>query len=112
VAVTTGGVTEPVNPVQVPGTIEISSVYPNPFNGEVRIQYHLNSISGGQLSIYDLTGREVYSFNLTTTLAQSTPGVVTWDGCDQSGKRVASGIYFLTLKSPRAVATKKVFALK
>ncbi|MBU1937094.1 T9SS type A sorting domain-containing protein [bacterium] len=112
VAITTGGVADPDNPIQIPGEVEISSVYPNPFNGELRIQYHLNSISGGQLVIYNITGREIRIFNLTTTFNQSALGVVTWDGCDRFGKRVSSGIYFIALKTPREMATKKVLFMK
>ncbi|MBU1935852.1 T9SS type A sorting domain-containing protein [bacterium] len=112
ISVNTNDITQYPYPLQVPNKIEISSVYPNPFNGELRIQYQLNSISGGQLVIYNITGREIRRFNLTTTLAQSMPGVVTWDGCDRFGNRVSSGIYFVSLGALQEITTEKVLFMK
>lgn len=112
VAVSSGGVVKRADPSQLPDKAEITAIYPNPFNEKVRIQYRLNSISGGRLVIYNLMGREIRNFKLATTLGQCNPGVVIWDGCDQSGKRVGSVIYFFALKTHQTMAIKKVFFLK
>ena len=96
---------EYLKPVSLPPTaFELSQNYPNPFNSATRIQYALPGIQKGDsdnayqtsLKIFNLLGHEVR----TLVDEKCEPGFyeVTWDGNDNKGLRVASGIYFYQLK--------------
>jgi hypothetical protein len=75
--------------------------YPNPFNTETAIAYTLDSVADIRLTIHSLTGQ------LTRTLVQRSqlPGryAVVWDGRDESGQVVASGIYLCQLETSEGV---------
>ncbi len=86
-------------------------IYPNPFREktEIRCQipdarcqmpdagYQISDYSSSAtLKIYDATGRLVRSFPLTTDYC--VLNTLVWDGCDDSGRRVPAGIYFIELK--------------
>jgi hypothetical protein len=72
------------------------TVYPNPFTNNLTIKFQIpNSKSEMSLKIYNATGRLVKSLNLPTTYSM-LPTAAHWDGTDDSGKRLAPGIYFVT----------------
>ncbi|MEK7728994.1 MAG: FlgD immunoglobulin-like domain containing protein, partial [candidate division KSB1 bacterium] len=74
---------------------ELSQNYPNPFNPETTIRYALPSRAQAQLVIYDLTGRIVKEL----VSEQQAPGehAVQWNGRDDAGNSVASGVYVYRL---------------
>ena len=89
--------------------------YPNPFNPETWIPYHLETASEVSVSIYAADG------NLVRTLAlghqeagvyQSRSRAVYWDGRNDVGERVASGVYFYTLTAGDFQATRKMLIRK
>lgn len=86
------------------------SAFPNPFNHRTSISYALNSTSDVELSIYNLQGQHVKSLVHTT----QPPGAhsVPWDGTDDTGKDVASGIYFYRLKTDELSKTMKLALIK
>jgi flagellar hook assembly protein FlgD len=63
------------------------------------------------LEIYDATGRLVKSFNLESSI-QNQGSAVEWDGTDQIGRRLSSGVYFITLTSDNHSTTEKVLLVK
>ena len=63
------------------------------------------------LHIYDISGRLVKSFSLTTNHSALTTAV-SWDGRDNAGRRVKSGVYFVSLKAGEKVLTKKLILLE
>jgi hypothetical protein len=84
--------------------------YPNPFNPETIIQYQMPQRSEVNLVIFSLLGQRV------TTLVdevQST-GIysVQWDGKDDTGKEVASGVYLYRLQTEQFVQVKKLALLR
>ncbi|MFQ5510851.1 MAG: FlgD immunoglobulin-like domain containing protein [Candidatus Krumholzibacteriia bacterium] len=83
---------------------------PNPFNPVTRIFYELQSRVPVTLRIYDVDGRLVRRLAHT----EQGPGVFTleWDGTNNGGSRVASGIYFYRLAAGGFVQTKKMVLLK
>jgi len=89
----------------VPRTIALSS-YPNPFNSNTIISY--SGIIGGEISIYDITGQLVRTINLEP----GQDGKVTWDGGNQSGERLSSGVYFARAKSHSGFKTIKMLYMK
>ncbi len=87
--------------------------YPNPMNPMTVIPFQVAAGSGSapvRISIFDLSGRLVRSV-LDTSL-DSGDHTVTWDGTDDSGQTVHSGIYFYTLTSGGRSETRKLHVLK
>lgn len=81
--------------------------YPNPFNPSTVINYQLPSGTKGKLEIFNVLGKKVREFSLTTS-----QGFVTWDGTNKSGNKLASGVYFYRLKSAEQSKTRKMILLK
>ncbi|NOY57951.1 MAG: cellulase family glycosylhydrolase [Calditrichaeota bacterium] len=71
--------------------------YPNPFNPETRIEYSLPGPAQVKITVYDVNGHLVR--NLVS--GQQTAGIhsVKWDGRDNNGNKVVSGIYFYHFKA-------------
>jgi len=80
--------------------------YPNPFNPATVIQFQLNRSAQVVLAIYNVMGEKV------TTLVDKYQSrgfkKIIWDGTNEQGKTVASGIYFCTLKVGGFFQTKKI----
>lgn len=70
--------------------------YPNPFNASTRITYRLDQSAAIELNIYDLTGRTVR--NLLQNRAEAGNYQVLWNGTDNCGYSVPSGIYFINIQ--------------
>jgi hypothetical protein len=83
---------------------------PNPFNPTTTIEFAVAVPARVQLVIYDVAGRRVR----TLVDGQRRPDVysVTWDGVDDRGQRVASGIYFYRLTAGAFSQTRKMVLLK
>jgi hypothetical protein len=83
---------------------------PNPFNPSTTITYELPAAGTVALRIHDVTGR------LVRTLAHGTANAGThtlqWDGRDDRGTRVSSGVYLLRLETTGAAQTRKLVLLK
>lgn len=82
---------------EIPMGTKLYRNYPNPFNGLTVITYLLSEESKVELTIYDLLGREIAS--LVRGLCLAGTHTVTWDGRDETGLPVATGIYFYRLQS-------------
>ncbi|MBN1464881.1 glycoside hydrolase family 88 protein [candidate division KSB1 bacterium] len=84
--------------------------YPNPFNGQTTIRFHLAAALPIRLSIYDATGQRVvtlYEGNHTAGDAR-----VIWRGNNDKGESVSSGVYFVTLESPGKRESRKMVLIK
>ena len=79
---------------------------PNPFNPETTIRFDLNTPERARITILDVNGRAV-SRLLDATLPDGTHQV-SWSGRDESGRPVASGVYFYRLETPSTDATLKM----
>jgi len=88
------------------GGLELSQNYPNPFGPETVIQYRLARPARTTLRVFDIRGKLV-----TTLIDQEQaagPQAVRWNGTDQGGKAVASGIYFYRVTSGNYTAMKRM----
>ena len=84
--------------------------YPNPFNPSTTITYELPERSDVSLTVYDITGRTV-----TTLVNQAMqPGhyEAGWNGTDESGRQVATGMYFARLEAGEYSSVVKMIYLK
>ena len=89
--------------------------YPNPFNPETWIPYRLADAADVQITIYDARGASVRQM----ALGVQAPGFYTdrskaayWDGNNENGESVASGVYFYRLRAGDYTATKRMVILK
>jgi len=90
--------------------LNLDQNYPNPFNPVTTISFVLNERTQARLSIYDTEGK------LVTTLVNDELGpglkVVTWDGKDDRGHQVSSGVYLCRLTAGKRTLTKKMVLIK
>ncbi|RKU21067.1 hypothetical protein C6499_22890 [Candidatus Poribacteria bacterium] len=89
--------------------------YPNPFNPETWIPYHLAKDAEVTLTIYNVRGVAVRELTLGHQAAgvyQSKHRAAYWDGKNQLGEKVASGLYFYTLTAGDFTATRKMLIAK
>jgi hypothetical protein len=96
--------------VKVPASFSLQQNYPNPFNSETVIEYFLSKQSSVKITIYNILGQRV-----KTLLDQKeTAGYkkVIWDGKNEKGRAVSSGIYFYRMETEKFAQTKKMLLLK
>ena len=89
--------------------------YPNPFNPETWIPYQLSEAADVSVSIYAVDGRLVRRLDLGPQVAgvyRSRSRAAYWDGRNEFGERVASGLYFYTLTAGDFTATRKMLIRK
>ena len=101
--------------VLVPKETQLLPNYPNPFNPETWIPYRLAKDAFVTLTIYDQGGRVVRRLNVghqTAAVYERRSKAIYWDGRNEVGDKVASGIYFYTLIAGDYSATRKMLILK
>jgi len=89
--------------------------YPNPFNPDTWIPYQLSSDAQVNLTIYDMTGRVVRTIEVGSKPAgryKSKSKAIYWDGHNEFGERVASGVYFYRIEAGNYTAMRKMVILK
>lgn len=99
----------------VPQETALLANFPNPFNPETWIPYRLAEASDVKVTIYDTRGTLVRQLNLghlPAGLYQTRSRAAYWDGTNELGESVASGIYFYTLKTDNFSAARKMLILK
>lgn len=94
----------------VPASFALKGNFPNPFNPKTTIRFALAANEHVHLSVYDLGGRLVKTLVDEPMVAANHE--VVWDGKDNSGARVASGVYFYKLVAGDFNATEKMVMLK
>jgi flagellar hook assembly protein FlgD len=82
----------------VPDKFVLEQNYPNPFNPSTTIKFHLPEDSNIHLVIYDILGRVVHSL---VSDASYPAGIhqVDWDGTNEIGNHLSSGVYFYRMKA-------------
>jgi hypothetical protein len=91
---------------------ELFQNYPNPFNQSTLIRYSLNGDrpTSTTLTIYNILGKEVRE--LVNTRQSSGNYTITWDGKDNNGKEVSSGIYLYQLQAGNYKQTRKLVLVR
>ena len=85
--------------------------FPNPFNPETQIRFSIGSSEMVKLTIYDMMGRQVRSLISGDSYG---PGfhVVNWEGLNNKGEKVPSGMYIYRIKAGNFIADKKMVLVK
>ena len=99
----------------IPKETALHANYPNPFNPETWIPYQLAEDANVTLTIHDTNGTMVRWLDLGHRAAgsyQSRSRALYWDGRNQYGESVASGLYFYTLRAGEFTATRKMLVRK
>ncbi len=89
--------------------------YPNPFNPETWIPYHLSNDADVQISIYDMKGVLVRRLDIghqTAGYYTDRTKAANWDGKNEFGEDVASAVYFYHLSTRKYSAARKMLILK
>ena len=98
-----------------PETTALLPNYPNPFNPETWIPYHLSKDADVTITIHAVNGEIVHRLDLGhqhTGQYVNRSRAAYWDGKNSLGEPVASGLYFYTLTAGKYVATRKMLILK
>ena len=98
------------NSAALPKSFALKQNYPNPFNPSTEIAFTLEQTSNITLTIFNVLGQKV------KVLADGSKNAGThslsWDGSDQMGAMVSTGLYFYTLTDGNTSITKKMALMK
>jgi hypothetical protein len=94
----------------MPSTFALSPNYPNPFNPKTKIEFTVPRVSDVTIEIYNVMGQKIK----TLVNERMQPGLrsVTWDGTDDKGVAVATGVYLYRMTAGDFVESKKMVLLK
>ena len=104
----------PLSPPLPTQTVLLAN-YPNPFNPNTYIPYQLHAPAHVRLTIYDIRGASVREIDLGYQQAGrylTSTSAAHWDGRDQFGQRVASGVYVYQLQAGPVVLGRKMLLVK
>ena len=99
----------------IPKETALFANYPNPFNPETWIPYQLAKPAAVTLTIYAVDGKLVRTLGLghqPVGIYESKSRAAYWNGKNEIGESVASGVYFYTLTAGDFTATRKMLILK
>jgi hypothetical protein len=99
----------PDEPGSLPTQFALRQNYPNPFNATTVISFDLPRVANVTLDIINVLGQRVFS--RTAQYAQGSHQIV-WEGTDDTGHPVASGMYYYRLSAGEFHATRKLMLLK
>ena len=100
----------PVRIVETPTMYRLAENYPNPFNPETTITYDVAKAGTVRLSVYALTGQLVRTLMDGERSAGSYS--VVWDGRDDAGRDVASGVYLCRMEAGHYRAVRKMLLVR
>jgi hypothetical protein len=112
-----GGLPDSCGPTDIPeiepvlqAAFGLGQNYPNPFNSSTRIKFSLPKREHLQLTIYDILGREV-----RTLIDDDRPAGnydIFWDGRNNDGDDIASGVYLYQIRTSDFASTRKLLLIK
>ncbi len=96
---------------KLPNKFHLSQNYPNPFNSSTTIGYSLARQSKVTLEIFNILGKKIKTL-LSNQVYDSGRHKVSWDGSNNTGKSVSSGVYFYRIRTEKYVKSKKMALLR
>jgi len=94
----------------LPATYDMGKNYPNPFNPETNINYQLPEANRVQLLIYNTLGQRIRT--LIDEKKEAGYYTIKWDGRNERGLQVGSGIYFVKMLAGDVVKIEKMTLIK
>ncbi len=105
-----GDIGEPQIETPIIAAFELHGNYPNPFNPTTQISFSLPTAEAIELLIYNVKGQKVKT--LYSGFSEEGDHSLIWEGKDEEGKSVSSGIYFYKLKTSTKELTRKMLMMK
>ncbi|MCK4448057.1 MAG: DUF362 domain-containing protein [Candidatus Marinimicrobia bacterium] len=98
--------------IQTTLSYELQNAYPNPFNSTVRINYQISSPGPMYITVYNLKGQIIRTL-LNENIVNAGEKMIFWDGTDDYGHIVATGLYLVTFqRGGHSIISKKIMFLK
>jgi len=98
------------NSINLPKAFALKQNYPNPFNPSTEIVFDLEKSSTINLTVFNVLGQKVKV--LANGVQQAGTHSLSWDGRDEMGATVSTGLYFYTLTDGNSSVTKKMALMK
>ena len=98
------------NVEELPSTYSLSQNYPNPFNPTTKIEYMVPKSGNVKIIIYDMLGRNIKT--IINEVHNKGKYSVVWNGDDNSGRKVSSGIYLYRMETESFTSVKKLNLIK
>jgi len=95
--------------MEIPSSYSLLQNHPNPFNGSTKLRYALPMRDEVVLVIYDMQGRHIKT--LTSGVEEAGIKEVTWEGTDEHGSPVRTGVYFYRIHAGDFTQTRKLLLL-
>ena len=83
--------------------------YPNPFNYGTTIRFELPIATDVELAVFNILGQRIKTIFQGKAISIV---IKQWDGTDEHGRHIATGVYFARLKAPSSVFSIKMLYLK
>jgi hypothetical protein len=99
-----------VKPSNSPSEFALHQNYPNPFNPQTNIRFAIPTTSRVEIELFDILGRRVRT--LANEMMDAGNYAVTWNGTDDLGLSVASGVYFYRLRAGSFTQTRKLLLVR
>jgi len=93
-----------------PKEFELLQNHPNPFNPSTAIEFTLSESGFTTLTVYNISGQQICK--LAAEYITAGTHNLTWDGRDNSGKAVSSGVYIIRLQAGKHVASRSMLHMK
>ncbi len=100
------------DPSIVPGYFTIQQNYPNPFNPSTKIQYTIQKTGHIYLTVYNILGQQIKVLVDDELSASTEAYEVEWDGTDEMGKPVASGIYLYRIQQENYAKARRMLLMR
>ena len=91
-------------------TTQLIGNYPNPFNPETNIRFSLKDAAPVSIEIYNVKGQMVRK--LVNEVKAAGDHVAVWNGTDNNGRAVSSGVYYFKMNTGKYSSTKKMILMK
>ncbi|MCA9728360.1 MAG: T9SS type A sorting domain-containing protein, partial [Candidatus Eisenbacteria bacterium] len=104
------GTTDVPDPILDAGGLALRPAHPSPFRGETLVTFDLPAATEIELGVYDAAGRRIRS--LFAGRAEAGTQTLTWNGRDDRERALASGVYFLRLRTANATRVQRVVLVK
>jgi hypothetical protein len=97
-------------PITIPVSFFLYQNYPNPFNPSTTIQFYSPQFADGEVAIFNTLAEKIKT--VFSGRVHQGNNFARWDGRDEQGKRVASGVYFYRLRTQTFSETKRMLLIK
>ncbi|MCB0284655.1 MAG: T9SS type A sorting domain-containing protein, partial [Calditrichaeota bacterium] len=94
----------------LPQSTALYQNYPNPFNPTTTIRYNLNKVSTVNISVYDILGKRIKE--LVNAVQNAGEYKISWDGKNNIGNSVSTGVYYYKLQTVGFSAMKKMIYIR